>query len=72
MIKILKNVFFAFLVDILRYSSIFANKQSFDLKIFVVDFFIIFLVFIIYDFSDYIESKNNDEKNKEPVETQQD
>lgn len=72
MIKILKNVFFAFLVDILRYCSVFANRQSFDLKIFVVDFFIIFLVFIIYDFSDYIESKNNDEKNKEPVETQQD
>ena len=55
--KILNNAFFAFLADILGYCSVYAIKQSFDLKIFVADFFIIFLIFIIFDFSDYIYAK---------------
>lgn len=61
--KIFKNFFFAFLADILGYCSVYAIKQSFDLKIFVVDFFIIFLIFIIFDFSDYIDTKRS--KNKD-------
>ena len=58
MIKILKNVFWAFIADILACCFVFATKQqSFDLKIFVVGYFFIFLDFIIFDFIDYIYAK---------------
>ena len=57
MIKILNNLFFAFLADILGYCFLFAIKQSFDLKIFVVFFFFTFLVLNILDFIDYIYAK---------------
>lgn len=57
MIKILNNLFFAFLADILGYCFLFAIKQSFDLKIFVVAFFFTFLVLNILDFIDYIYAK---------------
>ena len=57
MIKILNNVFFAFLADILGYCFVFAKTKSFDLKIFVVGFFFTFLVFNILDFIDYIYAK---------------
>lgn len=63
MIKILNNLFFAFLADILGYCFIFAKTKSFDLKIFVVSFFFTFLVLNILDFIDYIyakRSKNED------------
>ena len=52
MIKILKNVFFAFLADILGYCFVFAKMKSFDLKILVVAFFFTFLVLNILDFID--------------------
>lgn len=42
MIKILNNLFFAFLADILGYCFVFAKTKSFDLKIFVVSFFFTF------------------------------
>lgn len=57
MIKILNNLFFAFLADIFGYYFLFAIKQSFDLKIFVVAFFFTFLVLNILDFIDYIYAK---------------
>lgn len=57
MIKILKNVFFAFLADILGCCFVFAKMKSFDLKILVVSFFFIFLVLNILDFIDYIYAK---------------
>lgn len=57
MIKILKNGFFAFLVDILGYCFVFAKMKSFDLKILVVAFFFTFLVLNILDFIDYIYAK---------------
>lgn len=57
MIKILNNLFFAFLADIFGYCFLFAIKQSFDLKIFVVAFFFTFLVLNILDFIDYIYAK---------------
>lgn len=57
MIKILENVFFAFLADILGYCFVFAKMKSFDLKIFVVAFFFTFLVLNILDFIDYIYVK---------------
>lgn len=60
MIKILKNVFLAFLVDILSFVFF---KLSFDLRIFVIGFFFIFLVFNILDFIDYIYAKRS--KNKD-------
>ena len=64
MIKILKNVFRAFIADILACCFVFATKQqSFDLKIFVVGYFFIFLDFIIFDFIDYIYAKRS--KNKD-------
>lgn len=63
MIKILNNLFFAFLADILGYCFVFAKTKSFDLKIFVVAFFFTFLIFIIFDFSDYIDAKRS--KNKD-------
>lgn len=63
MIKILNNLFFAFLADILGYCFLFAIKQSFDLKIFVVAFFFTFLVLNILDFIDYIYAKRS--KNKD-------
>lgn len=63
MIKILKNVFFAFLADILGYCFVFAKTKSFDLKILVVAFFFTFLVLNILDFIDYIYAKKS--KNKD-------
>lgn len=63
MIKILKNVFFAFLADILGYCFVFSKMKSFDLKIFVVAFFFTFLVLNILDFIDYIYAKRS--KNKD-------
>ena len=49
MIKILINVFLAFIADILACCFVFATKQqSFDLKIFVVGFF--FHLFRFYHF----------------------
>ncbi len=63
MIKILENVFFAFLADILGYCFVFAKMKSFDLKIFVVAFFFTFLVLNILDFIDYIYAKRS--KNKD-------
>ena len=63
MIKILENVFFAFLACILGYCFVFAKMKSFDLKILVVAFFFTFLVLNILDFIDYIyakRSKNRD------------
>lgn len=57
MIKILKNVFFAFLADFLGCCFVFATNQSFDLWFFVIGFFFIFLVFNILDFIDYIYAK---------------
>lgn len=57
MIKILNNLFFAFLADILGYCFVFAKTKSFDLKIFVVGFFFNFLVFNILDFIYYIFAK---------------
>lgn len=63
MIKILKNVFLAFLADILGYCFVFAKTKSFDLKIFVVAFFFTFLVLNILDFIDYIYAKRS--KNKD-------
>lgn len=63
MIKILNNLFFAFLADILGCCFVFATKQSFDLRIFVISFFFIFLVFNILDFIDYIYAKRY--KNKD-------
>lgn len=63
MIKILNNVFFAFLADILGYCFVFSKTKSFDLKIFVVCFFFIFLVFNILDFIYYIYAKRS--KNKD-------
>lgn len=63
MIKLLKNVFFAFLADILACCFVFPTMQlSFDLKIFVVGFFFIFLDFIIFDFIDYIYAKRSKKK----------
>lgn len=59
MIKILNNLFFAFLADILGCCFVFATKQSFDLGIFVIGFFFIFLVFNILDFIDYIYAKRS-------------
>lgn len=136
MIKILNNLFFAFLADILGYCFVFAKMKSFDLKIFVVSFFFTFLfltflilliifmlkdlrirmvmimskvlpdygyliglngeivpgdeeseyikrylpVLLLYDavrlgvkfYYSLLDSSDNDNKNKEPVETQQD
>ena len=63
MIKILENVFFAFLADILGYCFVFAKTKSFDLKILVVAFFFTFLVLNILDFIDYIYAKRS--KNKD-------
>ena len=63
MIKILENVFFAFLADILGYCFVFAKTKSFDLKILVVAFFFTFLVLNILDFIDYIYAKKS--KNKD-------
>lgn len=63
MIKILKNVFFVFLADILGYCFVFAKMKSFDLKILVVAFFFTFLVLNILDFIDYIYAKRS--KNKD-------
>ena len=63
MIKILENVFFAFLADILGYCFVFATTKSFDLKILVVAFFFTFLVLNILDFIDYIYAKKS--KNKD-------
>lgn len=63
MIKILENVFFAFLADILAYCFVFAKTKSFDLKILVVAFFFTFLVLNILDFIDYIYAKKS--KNKD-------
>ena len=63
MIKILENVFFAFLADILSYCFVFAKTKSFDLRIFVFYFFFIFLVLNILDFIDYIYAKKS--KNKD-------
>lgn len=57
MIKILNNLFFAFLADILGYCFVFSKTKSFDLKIFVVGFFFTFLVFNILDFIYYIFAK---------------
>lgn len=54
MIKILNNLFFAFLADILSFVFF---MHSFDLRIFVIGFFFIFLVFNILDFIYYIYSK---------------
>lgn len=54
MIKILKNVFLAFLADILSFVFF---MHSFDLRIFVIGFFFIFLFYIILDFIYYIYSK---------------
>lgn len=54
MIKILKNIFLAFLVDILSFVFF---KHSFDLRIFVIGFFFIFLFYIILDFIYYIYAK---------------
>lgn len=54
MIKILKNVFLAFLADILSFVFF---EHSFDLRIFVIGFFFIFLFYIILDFIYYIYSK---------------
>lgn len=63
MIKILENVFFAFLADILAYCFVFAKMKSFDLKILVVAFFFTFLFLNILDFIDYIYAKRS--KNKD-------
>ena len=63
MIKILNNLFFAFLADILGYCFVFAKMKSFDLKILVVAFFFTFLVLNILDFIDYIYAKRS--KNKD-------
>ena len=57
MIKILENIFLAFLADILGYCFVFAKMKSFDLKILVVGFFFTFLVLNILDFIDYIYAK---------------
>lgn len=56
MIKILKNVFLAFLVDILSFVFF---MHSFDLRIFVIGFFFIFLFYIILDFIYYIYAKRS-------------
>lgn len=63
MIKILINVFLAFIADILGYCFVFAKIKSFDLKILVVAFFFTFLVLNIFDFIDYIYAKKS--KNKD-------
>ena len=67
MIKILNNLFFAFLADILGYCFVFAKIKSFDLQIFVVAFFFTFLVLNILDFIDYIYAKRskNEEEDKD-------
>lgn len=62
MIKILNNLFFAFLADILVYCFVFAKTKFFDLKIFVVSFFFTFLVLNILDFIDYIYAKRSKKK----------
>lgn len=62
MINILKNVFYAFLADILGYCFVFAKMKSFDLKILVVAFFFTFLVLNILDFIDYIYAKKSKSK----------
>lgn len=54
MIKILINVFLAFIADILSFVFF---KHSFDLRIFVIGFFFTFLVLNILDFIDYIYAK---------------
>lgn len=54
MIKILENIFLAFLADILSFVFF---KHSFDLRIFVIGFFFIFLFYIILDFIYYIYAK---------------
>ncbi len=56
MIKILKNVFLAFLADILSFVFF---MHSFDLRIFVIGFFFIFLFYIILDFIYYIYAKRS-------------
>lgn len=56
MIKILINVFLAFIADILSFVFF---KLSFDLRIFVIGFFFIFLFYIILDFIYYIYAKRS-------------
>ena len=64
--KILKNVFFAFLADILGCCFVFAKTKSFDLKIFVIGFFFIFLFYIILDFIYYIYAKRSKNDEEDP------